>query len=284
LDEVNKVVCVIENKIESKEHSNQLLKYIGVVNSNYHDYKKLFVYLTVSGEEPENEKIYIPFSYREVSALIDKLLERKQSQLNDEIRVFIHHYNEMIKKYIMEESDVQALCEQLYKKHKKALDLIFKHKPDIYTDISEILEEIIDENPELEKDHSTKSHTRFISKTLDFLPRRGEGWTKSHRLLLFEILTTEKAVNLMLYIGPGDGEIRQMLYDHVVDVPLFKQTNKTLSPKWASIYKFKLAAVSTLDEEPKDVIKEKLQGRMNKFFENDYKKIESHLLLLKDNF
>ena len=69
---------------------------------------------------------------------MESLLERKESQMNDEISMFIRHYNEMVKRYIMEESEVQELCEKLYKKHKKALDLIFKHKPDIYNDINHI--------------------------------------------------------------------------------------------------------------------------------------------------
>ena len=78
----------------------------------------------------------------------------------------------MVKRYIMEESEVQELCEQLYKKHKKALDLIFKHKPDIYSDIRDVLEEIIDENENLIKDHCSKSYIRFIPKNLiSFLKR-----------------------------------------------------------------------------------------------------------------
>ena len=47
VDDDQKLVCVIENKVDSKEHSNQLTKYRKVIESNYPDYKKLYVYLTV---------------------------------------------------------------------------------------------------------------------------------------------------------------------------------------------------------------------------------------------
>lgn len=280
VDDEKKIVCVIENKVDSKEHSNQLQKYRNIVEINYPNYKKLFVYLTVYGEEPDTDKDYIPISYKEVSSLIENLLDRKESQLNDETSIFIKHYNEMIKRYIMEESEVQELCEQLYKKHKKALDLIFKHKPDVYSDIRDVLEEIIDANDSLEKDHCSKSQIRFIPKKLDFFPKEGEGWTKTKRIVLFEIINYDKEVNLFLYIGPGNSAIRESIYELVKGNPLFNKTAAQLTKKWAAIYKLKLATISRLDGKTKAEITEKLAGQLNKFLENDYKKIEEELLQL----
>ena len=280
VDDDQKLVCVIENKVDSKEHSNQLTKYRKVIESNYPDYKKLYVYLTVYGEEPETEKGYIPVSYREVSQLIESLLERKESQMNDEVSMFIRHYNEMVKRYIMEESEVQELCEQLYKKHKKALDLIFKHKPDVYSDIRVALEEILDENENLEKDHCSKSYIRFLPKKLDFFPKEGEGWTKSKRILLFEIVNYDKAVDLVLLIGPGNSNIRESIYNHVKGNDTFNKTSAKLTLKWASIYKIKLFAVSRLEGKSKDEIKEKLATQLDKFFNQNYKLLEESLIKL----
>jgi len=280
VDDEKKIVCVIENKVDSKEHSDQLQKYRNVIETNYPNYKKLFVYLTVYGEEPDTDKGYIPISYKEVSILIENLLERKESQLNDEISIFIKHYNEMIKRYIMEESEVQELCEQLYKKHKKALDLIFKHKPDVYSDIRDVLEELIDANDSLEKDHCSKSSIRFIPKKIDFLPKEGEGWTKTKRILLFEIVNYGKEVNLFLYIGPGNSDIRESIYDLVKENPIFNKTAAQLTKKWAAIYKIKLATVSRLDGKTKAEITEKLASQLNKFLENEYLPIENEIIQL----
>jgi hypothetical protein len=281
VDDDKKVVCIIENKVNSAEHSNQLLKYRNIVETNYPDYRKLYVYLTIYGEEPNTDKYYITISFKEVSILIESLLDRKETQLNDEIKIFINHYNEMIKRYIMEESEVQELCEQLYKKHKKALDLIFKHKPDIYSDIRYVLEEIIDENSNLTKDHCSKSYIRFISNKLDFFPKEGEGWTKSKRIVLFEIVNYNKEVNLVLYIGPGESSIRQSIYDHVKSkTNVFNKTSANLTDKWASIYKVKLSTISNLEGKSKEEIKETLSNQLNKFFDKDYKKIEEELIQL----
>ena len=283
VDDDQKLVCVIENKIESKEHSNQLTTYRKVIESNYPDYKKIYIYLTVYGIEPENEKVYIPISYKEILQLVESLLERKESQMNDEVSLFIRHYNEMVKRYIMEESEVQELCEQLYKKHKKALDLIFKHKPDIYSDIKDILEDIIDANDTLVKDHCSKSYIRFIPKTLDFFPKQGEGWTKSKRILLFEIKNYDKAVDLVLLIGPGESLIRQSIYDLAKTNTVFNKTSAKLTKKWASIYKVKLSSISSLDGKSKEEIKEILCSQLNKFLNNDFNLLEENLVKLNQN-
>ena len=280
VDEDQKLVCVIENKVDSKEHSNQLTKYRKIIESNYPDYRKIYIYLTVYGEEPESEKKYISISYKEVSQLMESLLERKESQMNDEISMFIRHYNEMVKRYIMEESEVQELCEKLYKKHKKALDLIFKHKPDIYNDINHILEELIFANENLVKDHCSKYYIRFIPKTLDFLPKQGEGWTKSKRIFLFEIVSTDKAINLVLMIGPGDSLIRQSIYDLARTNTIFNKTSPKLTKKWSLIYKIKLSSISSLEGKPKEVIQEKLAIQLDKFFGHDFKLLEESLMEL----
>lgn len=280
VDEDQKLVCVIENKVDSKEHSNQLTKYRKIIESNYPDYRKIYIYLTVYGEEPESEKKYISISYKEVSQLMESLLERKESQMNDEISMFIRHYNEMVKRYIMEESEVQELCEKLYKKHKKALDLIFKHKPDIYNDINHILEELIFANENLVKDHCSKYYIRFIPKTLDFLPKQGEGWTKSKRIFLFEIVSTDKAINLVLMVGPGDSLIRQSIYDLARTNTIFNKTSPKLTKKWSLIYKIKLSSISSLEGKPKEVIQEKLAIQLDKFFGHDFKLLEESLMEL----
>lgn len=281
VDDEQKIACAIENKVDSKEHSNQLQRYRELVESNYPDYKKIFIFLTVHGEEAENEKVYIPISYRQVSDLITRLLDRKESQLSEEVVVFIKHYNDMIKRYIMEESEVQELCEKLYKKHKKALDLIFKHKPDVYNDIRDTLEEIIDSNERLIKDRCSKSYVRFIPKSLDFVPKEGEGWTSTKRILLFEIVNYAKEVNLFLLIGPGNSTIRESIYDLAQNnIKLFNKTSSRLTKQYSSIYKIKLSSISSLDGKSKEEIKEKLSIQFDKFLKNDFQLLEKDLLHL----
>lgn len=285
VDETNQFVCVIENKIESSEHSNQLAKYRKEVESHFHDYKKIFIYLTIQGDAPESNPEYISVKHKEIVSLIETLFERRKSQMNDDVVLFIQHYTEMLKRYIMEESEVQVLCEKLYKKHQKALDLIYKYRPDIYSDVQSILEEIIDENPALVRDHCSRTAIRFIPKSLDFFPKVGKDWTKSKRILLFEIQNYNEKININLIIGPSEthGHLRELIYEQVKDKNHFKRSFTQLSAKWSTIHKHdlpKLAEVRKLNSREKQ--KELIGNAFNQFIENTLPVLESAIESLKD--
>ncbi len=48
----NKLICAIENKVDSEEHSNQLWRYHQVIKKEYSDYRKILIYLTPEGDIP----------------------------------------------------------------------------------------------------------------------------------------------------------------------------------------------------------------------------------------
>ena len=62
------VVCV-ENKVLSKEHSDQLKRYKEVVEKEFPKHNKVFVFLTPEGEEAENESD----SYEPTLGIVDEI-------------------------------------------------------------------------------------------------------------------------------------------------------------------------------------------------------------------
>ena len=50
VDEINKIIVAIENKVVSAEHGDQLSRYRKIVYQNYPDWKHLFIFLTPEGE------------------------------------------------------------------------------------------------------------------------------------------------------------------------------------------------------------------------------------------
>jgi hypothetical protein len=285
VDEANQFVCVIENKIDSSEHSGQLAKYRKEVESHFHDYKNIFIYLTVQGESPESNPEYISVRHKEIVSLIDTLLQRRKSQMNDDVVLFIQHYTEMLKRYIMEESEVQVLCEMLYKKHQKALELIYKYRPDIYSDVQVILEEIIDENPSLIRDHCSRTAIRFIPKSLDFFPKVGKEWTKTRRVLLFEIQNYNERINMNLIIGPTEthGHVREMIFNLAKENAMFKNAFTQLSAKWSTIHRYPLPKIQEVQKQVnREKQKELLSKEFNKFIESVLPSLESVIMSLKD--
>lgn len=202
-DEPDGFVLVIENKTDSSEHSDQLRRYRREVERHFPKPAKLFAYLTPGAERPSDDA-YVPISYGEIVALLENTLQRQGEQLADKVRTFLGQYVEMVRRYIVEDSEIQKLCQTIYQKHRKALDAIFEHRPDRTLEITAILMDVLTSHSELVADHCTKACVRFIPKSLDFLPHLGEGWTPTKRLLLFEIQNYGGEVCCALILGPGE--------------------------------------------------------------------------------
>ena len=142
----NKFICVIENKIWTGEHSNQLEKYKNKIEENkeYSDYRKLFIYLAPYVQAKTKYKHdYISMNYLQVSEVINKILDR--NQLNDDIKFFIKQYKELIERNIMkQEYEINDLCRKIYFENKQAIDLIIRNinnKEYTFNILKEFLEE-----------------------------------------------------------------------------------------------------------------------------------------------
>jgi len=276
-DDNHKLICVIENKIYSKEHSGQLRRYREIIKAEYPDYQKMFVYLTIEGDEASEDE-YLSINYDDIIKIITHIIENKSTSIGEEILIFISHYREMFRRYIMENSEIQEICKKIYKKHKKALDLIFEYKPDLLMEINECLIEIIKKDSELIPDYSSKSYIRFITKKMDFIPREGKGWTKSGRILLFELKNNLNGLDLYFIIGPGPKEIREKLCEIAKkNLKLFNVASRSFTSQWFSIYKKSI--IKAKDYEDKDIseIREHIKEKLESFKINDLIKIEKEI-------
>lgn len=226
-------VVALENKVDASEHSNQLQRYRKLVEKRFPDYKRIFVYLTVDGEVPSDDP-YSVFSYQELVDLIALCINRRADQINPDVLSFIGHYIEMVRRNIVENSEIQEICGQIYSKHKRALDIIFEHRPDRAMEIMDLLMDAIACRDELISEHSSKSAIRFLPQDLDFIPASGSGeWTKTNRLVLFEIENYNSKVTLKLILGPGEEEIRNGVYSLASNnTGTFNKGKQKLYPKW----------------------------------------------------
>ncbi len=232
-----KFVCAIENKIDSGEGPCQLKRYQGVVQQAFPGYQKVFVFLTISGyaPEPPSDETWIPMSYQDIATAIENVLARRESQLNDEIKLFVQQYLDMVRRHIVEDSEMQELCQRLYKNHRRALDLIFEHRPDRATEVYDNIQDYIgSRKDELIPLPSNKSYIRFMPKKMDVLPRVGTA-DESQRLLTCLLGNNGGRVRFKLELGPGPEEIRRQVYEKLRELPaVFGNSTAKLSPQWFS--------------------------------------------------
>ena len=207
VDEKNKFVFVIENKIDSFQHNNQLARYRDYVDEQYPNttYQKLFIYLKPKKETVEKPYIYL--SYQTVRDTIKELIDDKNDKISGEILVAIKHYNEILERDIMNSEDrISKICRQIYRNHKTAIDLIINKNSDLRKEIYEILKELIENDTRFSLEPSNINWIRFlpndaILQSLRFAQR---DWVDSDNMLVIEIKNAKDSVSMDIVIRQAD--------------------------------------------------------------------------------
>lgn len=274
IDEHNKFVTIIENKVVSGEHDNQLQRYRTTINQQYPGYRQLCLFLTPEGDPP-SDQAYIPISYALIASLVESLLVSHSTSLKPDVRTLMAHYCQMLRRYIVSDSEIAELCRKIYRKHQRALDVIYEYRPDQLEEIHQLMESLIQANDQLSLDHCSKSYIRFAPIVWDTpLLLQGQGWTRSGRILLFEINNSVDRLGIYLIIGPGPEETRRRLFDlarnnRQVFSPAFNAIGKSYNTifKRSILTQKSYEAASFADLEPE------IRKKWNLFLEHDLPEI-----------
>lgn len=271
--EKNKFVLVIENKIRSKESEHQLNKYKKIVEDEFKDYKKVYVFLTPEGDTPSDEENWNIIDYETILEILETAVNLKYDEIGESVKYFIDQYITILRRHIVKDSELEKVCVDIYLKHKKALDLIFEYKPDIYQDITNyIKKQIIEKHrngEEIYLDDCTRTYIRFSTKNFDErLPRDGT-WTKTGRILLYEIQQKGNKLSIKLIIGPTENvELRKRIFEISEDnSTIFNKSKQKFTSQYTTIYS-------------KDLMRKNYVER----YEGNYEKITTIVKKELDNF
>lgn len=139
-----KTLMVIENKVFTSTHDEQLTRYKREVDEYraWNDYKKIYVYLTPLGDHPYELKTdgmiynadYCVFSYISILNIINEIKKDLPKDKNNlKLKFLMEDYVEMVDANILNtSSELRALCKEIRKKHKDALNILMN-----YTDIAD---------------------------------------------------------------------------------------------------------------------------------------------------
>ncbi len=277
LDEGHKLAVIIENKIGTSEHSGQLHRYYEVVKQHYPGWQIIGLYLTPIGESPSHQS-YLPVDYGSVAEVMDALAESRGSVLNPDVKILIIHYTEMLRRNIVGDSEVARLCQQIYRKHKRALDLIYEHRPDVQAEIREVIESLIEGEPGLELDQPTKSEIVFGVRDWDMpLLLRSNDWTPTGRILLFDFWNTPGSLDLKLYVVGNPSETRQRLLSLAQAHPEVFRVTGNRNAKWVAIYSRQFLGGEAYEDAGQEERKQKIERRWAQFLAEDLPRIDAIL-------
>jgi hypothetical protein len=280
LNQAGKWAMIVENKVWTTEHSDQLGKYHRFVEKAYPRLQPLGVYLTPYGAAPsrkvDREK-YRSLSYGALCGVLNGVLEDGGSALDPDVRMSIEHYVRMVRRHIVGDPEVVELCRSIYRKHQRALDLIYKHRPDTGAEIRILIERIIRSEPDLEWDSRAFGNDilRFAVREWDMPLLLTAKWTVSNRILLFEFWNHPDRLQLKLIIGPGPDHVRQGLLEMVQAHPDVFDTPHNYVDSYYDIFSRTLLgqemyeAAGNLDTE--------LRERWAEFLDQDLPRIEAAL-------
>lgn len=286
--ETSRIVCVVENKVDSQEHSNQLYRYREIVLKQFKDFKHIFVYLTPTGLLPnsnEDQQHWLPYSYDKVAASLDDLSNRYRSTIGSEVHTLIQHYSSLIKRHLMEDSEIAQLCRKIYWQHKEALDLIYEHRPDLEAEVFEVIKEQVNSTPsdKVVSDYSQPARKllRFAVPQWDALPfqKTCDGWTKSNRILLFEFEVRQPNVYLILTLGPGELSNRVEIFEALNNHDIIGWTgDKPKKDKgWVVLMRQTISGSISPDASITD-ISEEIQNFWDQFLENELPRINEGII------
>lgn len=272
----NRLIVLIENKVDSKQHDDQLQRYHDFAQLRHPGHRLIAVYLTPEGDDP-GHAAYIPFTYKKVRSLILEVLQRESVLISSSVRTTLEQYSDLLGRHFMADTELKQLCADIYKRHRQAIEILIANIPDDREEFATSLREMVTAAGFL-LDDSDNNYVRFIPKDLDIPQFQGStGWTSSGRLNLFEFRLSTNSLSLIIQMGPGSPAKRTVVHAFAVrNKPLFTAV-KTLSPLWQRLYKRQLLDTSDY-ELPKEQILAKVTTEWESFLETDLPAIRQRIL------
>ncbi len=288
LDEREKLAVIIENKIGTGEHSDQLNRYHATVKEKYPEHKPLALYLTPGGDEPSHPK-YLPVDYRVVCGILDELAESRASIVEPDARVLITHYTEMLRRHIVGDSEIARLSRQIYEKHRRAINLIYQHRPEpgqghredrdrLRNEARKLLERLINDAPQLTYKGGSGNPYVFFYPDEWNVPSLNANSSDQTGFLRFVFHNHVNRLTLLLVANTGDHGTRQKLYEMCLKhEPLFEKPESpedNEKPKFYSRTFLRPEFCETATDAEREA---EIRNNWADFLENDLSRIQDAL-------
>ena len=290
VSESNKLVFSIENKIFSKEHSNQLQVYLQRMQSSYgEDFRYILIFLSPDGMPSSDPENWIDMNYTFIMDQLERLVN--SCEVKDRARLYIEDYILTLRRHVGEDKQLKEICNRIYMKHKDALDLIFENLPNRRSEISQFVNRYIEEHADeygitYLSDSSSYAFVRFVPNELLVTKGMGMGWIADDYLIAYEIkITNNGDSSLHLVIGPGREETdhfrHEMMEVAVNNKDYFKVKGIVIKNKWNTIDSIGLYKSSEDEEDDSEAMYGKIEKELSAYLKN---KMPKRVELLKKVF
>lgn len=300
LHEQQGLAVIIENKIDSDEHANQLDLYYRVLKGRGWETKG--VYLTPDGRHPRHNE-YVPISYRVVCSAIDEILA--DEAVVGDVRTLITHYLDMVRRHIVDEQGIDAACQRIYRRHEQALKLVQQRVSARQTKIGDVVERLVRQQlehlvsqPLGQKSIDNCIHNwknpqndvmviRFVLPTWKDVPLLStEEYSPILKTILeFGVANAAQEVYINLQIGPGDDRKRHRIFD-LADNKMGLFTVEVAPKKYSEIYHRTLLSTEQYVDLSEGALVQEVENQWDSFVQEDFPRINDAIgqwIIVADN-
>jgi len=265
-----KDVVVVENKVDTSDHSRQLSKYRHIVGEAFANRKKHFVYLTPEGTSPQEDgedEYYINYSYHNIVEILERILEVYSENMPEKSISYIGDYTTMIRRNLLMNESINQKAMEIYRAHKEAIDFIIENRPDPASELLPYFEKAVT-NAGLAIGSPNKGVIRFATPELmSLMPKGTAGWP-NREPFLFEIdfFWSDRWATAKAIISPGAGEHSQRLLEAAKAIKnTLKDWREPTGKQWLTFWAHHAPFVASemIAEDP-----EEIQKRVTKIIED----------------
>lgn len=264
----NRFAVVIENKVGTGEHSNQLPRYLETVLSMKPGWRVLPLLLSPRGFEPSDSR-YFAVSYEGVCDILSNILQTRKASMGPDVAIVLSHYERLLRRHVVSDSQLNELCQLIIAKHRKAIELLAEHLGDPKVQAWEITDALL-------------SQTGFVRAEGRWLPENWRDWVPVSQeapngyILGFWVDVYGRRLRLMLEIQPGPTEIRTAIFAAAQNSEYLRSRRREMTGQWTRILDFELSATRQAEGDPA-AWEEQICERMKHFTSIVLPKIEVQL-------
>ncbi len=233
LSPANQFAVILENKLGSGEHSNQLPRYFSAVESLRPGWKVLPVLLSPLGVDPSDPR-YFPVSYESISGILRSLLQSRRASMGPDVALALSHYEHLLRRHVVSDSKLNELCQQIIGKHRKAIELLIEHMGDPKARAWEVTDALL-----VEHGFVTRANRWLPETWLEWVPASAEA--PNGYVLAFWVDAYNKRLRLILEIQPGPSDVRSAIFAAVESSAHLKAKRKEMTGMWTRILDFELS-------------------------------------------
>lgn len=250
----DRLTVIIENKVDSGEHSDQLHAYWQLVHSHRPTWRVVGIFLTLDGAPPAKERDrahYAPLSYGDVAEALEGLAG--QPDVEPDVSILLRHYTLLIRSELVpnQDSDQARLARRLYIDHQPTVDamlaarnarmrMIERHFEGLFTMTARAMPDPLQRDAPYENKAVPRWHTRFApSEWYTSELQVSTSWNRTKLVMMLQFMHAPHMIHFDLAVGPAPrhGRLREALYDLARRrIPPFFPAYSDPSNTWFSIY------------------------------------------------